>query len=86
MNVESQHLLRSALSLPVSDRAEIAASLIPASLIHSLDAEADTETAESVDAAWAEEIRQRINSIDNGELKLVPWESVMHDMRDSRHG
>lgn len=77
MNSESQQLLESALALPHSDRAELAASLI-----HSLDAESD----EDVDAAWALEIQRRIQSIDDGEVKLVPWDDVMREMRDRRHG
>ncbi len=77
MNAESKKLLRSALALPESDRAKIAASLI-----HSLD----TETDDDVDAAWAAEIQRRIESIDNGEAKLVPWDDVMREMRDRKHG
>ena len=77
MNTESHQLLRSALALPESDRAEIAASLI-----HSLDTESD----EDIDSAWAVEIQRRIESIDNGEVKLVPWDDVMHEMRDRSHG
>jgi putative addiction module component (TIGR02574 family) len=77
MNAESQHLLQSALALPESDRAEIAASLI-----HSLDTAMD----EDVDAAWAAEIQQRIESIDKGQAKLIPWDDVMTEMRHRRHG
>ena len=77
MNTQSQQVLRSALALPESDRAEIAASLI-----HSLD----TETDEGVDGAWAAEIQRRIESIDNGEVNLVPWDEVMHEMTDRGHG
>lgn len=77
MNTHSQQLLESALSLPESDRAEIAASLI-----HSLDNESDSD----VDAAWAGEIQRRIESIDSGQVKLVPWDDVMQEMRDRRHG
>jgi len=77
MKTESQQLLRTALALPESDRAEIAASLI-----HSLD----TETDEEVDAAWAVEIQRRIDSIDNGEVELVPWDDVMREMRERGHG
>ena len=77
MKTESQQLLRTALALPESDRAELAASLI-----HSLD----TETDEEVDEAWAVEIQRRIESIDNGEVELVPWDGVMREMRDRRHG
>lgn len=77
MNTESQQLLQSALALSDSDRAEIAASLI-----HSLDSDSD----ENIDEAWAQEIQQRIESIDKGQVKLVPWDDVMLEMRGRRHG
>ena len=62
MNTQSQQILRSALALPESDRAEIAATLI-----HSLD----TATDEGADAAWAAEIQRRIESMDSGEVKPI---------------
>jgi putative addiction module component (TIGR02574 family) len=71
MNAKTQEVLQAALSLPESDRAEIAASLI-----HSLD----TETDADADAAWAEEIRRRLDAIDKGEVQLVPWDDVMRAM------
>jgi putative addiction module component (TIGR02574 family) len=77
MTAEFQNVLQTALALPDSDRAEIAASLI-----RSLD----TETDEDVDAAWAAEIQRRIEAIDKGEVKLVPWDDVMEEMRRRRHG
>ena len=77
MNTQSEHILRSALALPESERAEIAASLI-----HSLD----TETDEGVDEAWAAEVQRRIESIDRGEVQLIPWDDVMREMRERRHG
>jgi putative addiction module component (TIGR02574 family) len=77
MDTESQHLLQSALALPEPDRAEIAASLI-----HSLDAGND----EDVDASWAAEIQRRIESIDNGEVTLIPWDEVMDEMRGRSNG
>jgi putative addiction module component (TIGR02574 family) len=77
MNTESQQVLQSALTLPETDRAQIAASLI-----HSLDSEPSAD----VDAAWAEEIKRRIESIDNGEVKLIAWDQVMREMSDRRHG
>lgn len=76
MEAESQHVLQTALALPDSDRAEIAASLI-----RSLD----TETDEDADAAWAAEIQRRIGEIDKGEVKLIPWDDVMEEMRRRRH-
>lgn len=77
MDTEYQQLLRSALALPEADRAEIAASLI-----NSLDTKVD----DGVDEAWADEIQRRIESIDDGDVKLVPWNDVMREMRGRTHG
>ena len=77
MNTQSQDLLQTALALPESDRAEIAASLI-----RSLD----TRTDEDADAAWAVEIQRRVDSIDHGQVKLIPWDDVMHELRDRKNG
>ncbi len=77
MSTQSEDLLQSALALPDSDRAELAASLI-----RSLDTQSDDD----VDAAWAAEIQRRIESIDNGEVKLIPWDDVMREMRDRKNG
>jgi putative addiction module component (TIGR02574 family) len=77
MNTESQQLLQSALALPESDHAEIAASLI-----HSLDSDIDN----NIDEAWAQKIKQRIESIDKGQVKLIPWDDVMLEMGARRHG
>ena len=77
MNTQSQELLQSALALPESDRAEIAASLI-----RSLDTESD----EDAGTAWAAEIQRRIESIDRGEAKLIPWDDVVAELRHRPHG
>ncbi|MEZ5943879.1 MAG: addiction module protein [Planctomycetaceae bacterium] len=77
MKVNTQQLLDRALSLPESERAELAASLI-----NSLDPKCDEEA----DAAWAEEIQRRVESIDVGKVRLVPWDDVMQAMRDRRNG
>lgn len=77
MNAKSQELLRSALALPESDRAELAASLI-SSLTPTVD--------DDVDEAWATEVQRRIESIDSGDVKLIPWDDVMREMHDRRHG
>jgi len=77
MNAQAQSLLQAALALPETDRAELAASLI-----HSLDPKMD----EDAEAAWSAEIERRVESIDRGEVELVPWEEVMREMRESRDG
>ena len=64
MEVDPQNLADQALSLPESARAALAATLI-----HSLDVEADDES----DLAWKEEIAKRISEIDRGDVKMIPW-------------
>lgn len=77
MSTQSQDLLNAALSLPESDRAEMAASLL-----RSLDPPDDPDA----DVAWAAEIKRRLSSIENGDVKLVPWDAVMTTMRERRNG
>jgi putative addiction module component (TIGR02574 family) len=67
MSHEASDLLKNALSLPVSDRAEIASSLI-----ESLD-EADDV---SVQAAWEAEILRRMEDLDSGKVKPVSLEEA----------
>jgi hypothetical protein len=75
MNTQSQELLQNALALPDAERAEIAASLI-----RSLD----TETDADVDAA-ASEIQLRVEAIDRGEVRLIPRDDVMQELRGRTH-
>lgn len=76
MNTQTEQILRSALALPESERAEIAASLID-----SLELQRD----EDADEVWAEEIRRRLESIDKGEVKLIPWDDVLLEMQRHVH-
>ena len=62
MTQEAAELLKKALSLPVSERADLAGSLI-----ESLD---DTQD-EAVAAAWDEEVARRMADIDSGAVKPV---------------
>ena len=57
-------LLEEALRLPAEARAALAGTLL-----ESLDESSD----EDAEAAWAEEISRRVQAIDSGEAKLVPW-------------
>ena len=74
MDTQPKQILDIALTLPESDRAGIAASLI-----RSLDDAPDPEA----NAKWASE---RIRSIDNGSAELEAWDAVMAKMRDRRNG
>ena len=68
MNTQYQDIIDTALALPEADRADIAATLI-----RSLE----TETDADADAMWAAEIQRRLDAIDRGEVRLVPWDDVM---------
>jgi putative addiction module component (TIGR02574 family) len=73
MEREAAELLRKALRLPESARAALAGSLW-ASLDHEVDQDAEE--------AWREEIRRRLQEIDNAALKLVPWQDVRRELLD----
>ncbi|WP_437672552.1 addiction module protein [Sorangium sp. So ce131] len=61
-----EDVLVAALRLSAEDRAAVAATLI-----QSLDA--PEQTTEEVEAAWAEEIQQRLADVDAGVVTPVPW-------------
>jgi putative addiction module component (TIGR02574 family) len=63
----AERVLFDALNLDTRERAEVAAKLIA-----SLDGEPD----EDVEAAWAAEVERRIEEVEAGRAKLVPWDDV----------
>lgn len=67
MSREATDLLKKALALPVSERADLAGSLI-----ESLD---DAED-ESVAAAWEQEVARRMEEVDSGKVKPVSLEEA----------
>jgi putative addiction module component (TIGR02574 family) len=77
MNTEAQQVLQTALSLPYEERVEIAESLI-----WSLDEKESME----IEAAWSQEIKRRLDSIDRGEAQMIPWEEVIRSMRERLNG
>jgi putative addiction module component (TIGR02574 family) len=70
MTSRAQELLREALTLPVAERADVAAELLA-----SLD-DAEKENPAEVEAAWAAEIERRARRVMSGESAGVPWEDV----------
>ena len=74
MTEKSQVVLEEALKLTANERAEVAEQLIA-----SLDEAPDT----NVEQAWQEEIQKRLQQIERGEVKTIPWEEVQ---RRLRHG
>jgi putative addiction module component (TIGR02574 family) len=69
MTQEAADLLKRALSLPVSERADLASSLI-----ESLDETQDPGVA----AAWDEEVARRMADIDSGKVLPVSLEEARH--------
>ena len=67
MTQQASELLQKALSLSEEERAELAASLL-----ESLDATVD----QAGEAAWNEEIARRIDDLESGKAKTIPWEVV----------
>ena len=77
MTTNVHNLLNQALLLPADDRAALAASLLES---------LDTQIAPNLDAEWDVEIKRRITEIDNGDVVLVPWDTVMDKMRRLTNG
>ena len=69
MTSRAQELLREALTLPASERADVAAELLA-----SLEDE-ETDPAD-IEAAWAIEIEKRARRVLGGESAGIPWEEV----------
>ena len=67
MTEEVADLLKKALALPVEARAALAGSLLD-----TLDETVD----EDVEASWRAEIASRIEQLDKGTAKTVPWTEV----------
>ncbi len=65
-------LLSEALHLPVEARAALADTLLD-----SLDSEVD----ENAEEAWRDEICRRLQEIDSGSVKLVPWHEAQRRLR-----
>ena len=64
MSVNARKVLEDALRLPEQERADLAAHLL-----NSLDPEADTD----VTAAWDAEVLRRLDELDKGLVKPLPW-------------
>jgi putative addiction module component (TIGR02574 family) len=64
MTQEVSELLKKALALPPEARAALAGSLLE-SLDDTVDASAEEE--------WNEEIARRVQELDSGKVKPIPW-------------
>jgi putative addiction module component (TIGR02574 family) len=68
MRRQADSVLREALTLPESERAEIAGALLE-SLEHQ-QPEADVEMA------WRQEVAARVAALEAGEVETTPWEEI----------
>jgi len=74
MSPEADELLKKAMALPPEERGALAAHLI-----ESLDeGEADLD----VEEAWQHEVARRMEEIESGKVKPVPWLEVKRRARE----
>ena len=74
MTENAERVKQEALRLPEDDRAELARFLI-----ESLD---ESEDPDVVEAAWDEELRRRVERIEQGRSRLRPAHQVLTEIRD----
>ncbi|MBI3195888.1 MAG: addiction module protein [Ignavibacteriae bacterium] len=72
MSAISQQLLTQALSLPPTERAELADRLLTSLEIPS---------SQSIDELWAKEVEERIDAYERGEISTVPVHEVFEKLR-----
>ena len=72
MTQKSQVVLEEALKLSPNERAEVAEQLIA-----SLEEAPDT----AVEEAWQQEVQRRLQQVERGEVKIIPWEEVQRRLR-----
>ena len=61
---ERQPLVSEILAWPLNDRGDLAATLL---------ASFDSGQDDDAEAAWAEEIRKRVDDVQAGRAKMIPW-------------
>jgi putative addiction module component (TIGR02574 family) len=78
MNEEVSDILKKALALPPEARAALAGSLLESLDEHPPDP--------GVEAAWSEEIARRIEELDSGKVKPIPWAEARRRISDLLNG
>ena len=73
---EARDLLQKALALPENERAELAGNLLSS---------LDTTVDQDVDAAWQQEVAHRLDEVQSGKVKTIPWEEVQQKGRRLLH-
>jgi len=78
MTKAAETLLRDALDLDESERAEMAGALL-----ESLELPVDEH---EIEQAWREEVQRRVADADAGRAELIPWEEVRDQLFARLHG
>jgi putative addiction module component (TIGR02574 family) len=71
MMAQSRQILRDALNLSPTDRAE---------LVEQLLASFDFPARQEIDAAWAKEAEDRIDAYERGEIEAIPASDVFKEI------
>ena len=79
-NEPTQHLIASALALPIEQRLAVM-DAIHASLADPTIDHGPTEPADEVASAWRDEIARRIADVDSGRVQTIPAEEAERMIR-----
>ena len=71
MSRRAEHILAEALELPPVERAE---------LVENLLSSFEFQSGKAVDALWAQEVEDRIDAFDRGEMVAIPAEEVFAEI------
>jgi putative addiction module component (TIGR02574 family) len=78
MPLDADLIVRS-LSLSEAERADLAHRLLV-----SLEPTA-SDSPQEVETAWAAELERRVDQLDRGEAKMIPWPDAEKRIRDALH-
>lgn len=73
MTTRAEHILAEALELPPVERAE---------LVEGIMSSFEFQSRKAVDALWAEEVEDRIEAFDRGEIAAVPADAVFAEIEN----
>ena len=76
MDTATDRLYEQVLALPPEERHALAVVIVDSLGIDRLEDYPSPDTNEEIDAAWAAEIQRRIEDLDSGKTKPIPWEEV----------
>lgn len=77
MNKRVEALIEQARKLTPEEREKLVARL----QVELDDDDEPDGTPEEIAAAWSEELQRRIREIEKGEVELVPWETVLAELK-----